>query len=370
MQGVGVIKNFNKQKFFSTINQLIYGSYQDKIYVLGKINVRLGLFAGIAGVFFLVIILSVSSFQVYNGELKLGELMALLGIASALLPSVANLALVTIPVNEALIAFDRMFEFISIKGENNDGLPIQKFNSLKFENVSFRFIGRKQVLKNISIAVNENELISIVGESGSGKSTFGQIVQRFYEKECGKITINGNYKFEDIQLNSWRSLLGVVPQDIHLFNGTVLDNIGLNETVEEAEQIISFCKEMGFSDFIEKLPQSYLTIVGETGINLSGGQKQIIALARVLYRRPQLLLLDEATAAMDRITEKFVLNLLVKLKEEMTVIFISHRLHVLKNISDRIYVLENGEVAASGNHEDLLLTSNLYSDYWSELAYV
>lgn len=370
MQGVSVIKNFNRQELFSNINQLIYGSYQDKVVALGKINIRLMLIAGVSGVLFLTAILGYSSFQVYNGNLKLGELMALLGIAASLLPSVANLALIAIPVNEAKVAFDRMFEFVSIKQENAAGEKITEFQSFSTDAISFRFPGRKELLKGVSMYVNKNELISIVGESGSGKSTLGQIIQKFYTKESGNIVINGNHKFENVEFASWRNLLGVVPQDIHLFNGTVLDNICLNDTTKEVEKIIAFCKEMGFSDFIEQLPQSYLTIVGETGINLSGGQKQIIALARVLYHKPQLLLLDEATAAMDRITEKFVLNLLTKLKENITVIFISHRLHILKNISDRIYVLENGSIIASGKHEDLLLTSNLYSNYWSELSYV
>ena len=110
-----------------------------------------------------------------------------------------------------------------------------------------------------------------------------------------------------------------------------------------------------------------MTILGEEGINLSGGQKQVIALARVLYNKPQLLLLDEATAAMDRVTEKFVLNLLSQLKSKMTVIFISHRLHILKNMSDKIYVLDKGKIKAQGNHDKLLKSTNIYSEYWQEI---
>ena len=370
MQGIAVIKNFGRQKFFASINQKIYGSYQEKILGLGKLNARLSLLAGIAGVVFLVVILGVASFEVYYGNLKSGELMAIVGIASSLLPSVAALALISIPINEAKIAFDRMFEFINIDPEKLRGFSINEFKSLELRDVSFRFPGRKRILSKVSILVRNNEFVSIVGESGSGKSTLGQLIQRFYEVESGEILLNENYNFIEFALRSWRNMLGVVPQDIHLFNGTVLDNICLDQaSAAECENIIAYCKEMGFSNFIEQLPQSYATIVGEAGINLSGGQKQIIALARVLYRKPKLLLLDEATAAMDRVTERFVIELLLKLKSEMAVIFISHRIHLLKSISDRTYVLENGSVVAAGTHEELMDTANLYSDYWTELSY-
>ena len=368
IHGIAVIKNFNKQELFTQVNQLIYGSFQKKVFALGKINIRLTLISGIAGVFFLIGILSYTAFQIYNNTLTIGELMAILGMASSLLPSVANLALVSIPINEAKVAFDRMFEFVSIPSEENQQIKNLVFKSLQLENISFRFPGRKQILQDVSMEINNNEFVAIVGESGSGKSTLGQIIQQFYSPERGSIKINNTIDFEGIGTTTWRNVVGVVPQDIHLFNGTVLDNISLSNTQEEAEQIVKFCQEYGFAQFIEQLPQSYITIVGEEGINLSGGQKQIIALARALYNNPQLLLLDEATAAMDRITEKFVLNLLTQLKSKMAVIFISHRLHILKNMSDKIFVLENGKVIAKGNHNDLLASENIYSDYWKEIS--
>ncbi len=144
----------------------------------------------------------------------------------------------------------------------------------------------------------------------------------------------------------------------------MLDNIllGIEDTVEN---VVKFCQEYGFEKFIAELPQGYATILGEEGINLSGGQKQIIALARALRKNPQFLILDEATATMDRNTEKFTMDLLLKLKNEIAVLFISHRLHTLKNNADRIYVLENGSISEKGNHETLLKTSNFYSDYWT-----
>ena len=294
--------------------------------------------------------------------------MAILGMASTLLPAVASLALIAIPINEAKVAFDRMFEFVNIQPEENKPIEKLAFESLELVNISFRFPGRKQILKDVSIEIYKNEFISIVGESGSGKSTLGQIIQQFYFPESGLIKVNNKLDFTEVGTTTWRNVVGVVPQDIQLFNGTVLENICLGNSNEEAEKIVQFCREYGFSTFIEQFPQGYITILGEEGINLSGGQKQIIALARTLYKNPQLLLLDEATSAMDRVTEKFVLNLLSHLKSKITVIFISHRLHILKNISDRIYVLEDGKVKAEGNHIELLESDNIYSEYWKELS--
>lgn len=367
MQGIATIKNYNKQSFFQKVNQLFFGNLQNKIVDLGKVNVRLSLLAGIAGVMFLMAILSYTSFQFYDEQMMLGELMAVLGIAGSLLPSITNLALISIPINEAKIAFNRMFEFTTIEKEKQGTIALQNFNSLALENLSFRFAGRSQLLKKVNLTVRKGEISAIVGESGSGKSTLGQILQKFYDFENGTIIINEQHNLKEIKLSNWRDLVGVVPQEITIFNGNVLDNILLGKE-DNPEDVVQFCKQYGFENFLKEFPQDYATILGEEGVNLSGGQKQIIALARVLYKKPQLLILDEATSAMDRKTEKFSIDLISKLTKEMGVLFISHRLETLKKYADTIYVLENGEVKLGGSHEQLLKTSNFYSDYWQELT--
>ncbi len=193
----------------------------------------------------------------------------------------------------------------------------------------------------------------------------GQILQRFYSFENGSIKVNNEYELNDIELKSYRNLIGVIPQEINIFNGTVIDNIMLGDTVTP-ETIMDFITQYGFSDCFNQLPQGLGTIVGEEGINLSGGQKQIIAFARVLYKQPQFLILDEATSAMDRNTEKFSMELLNKIKPNCAIFFISHRLNTLKNIADEIYVLEDKTITHHGNHKQLLKTDNFYSQYWKE----
>jgi ATP-binding cassette subfamily B protein len=368
LQGIESIKNYNKQESFNFSNNVIYNKYQESIFTLGKIQIKLGFIANSSGVVFLLGVLFYSSHQVLDNQLKIGELMAILGLCSTLLPSVANLALISIPFNEAKIAFDRMFEFTGLNAESDTGkTTLNDLNILRLENVSFRFAGRSPLLNNISFEVKKGEIIAIMGENGCGKSTLTQIVSKNYEIENGSIHINNIVKLDSISFSSWRRKIGIVPQHIHIFNGTVLDNIAFEDTVHNPEKVMNFLNKYGFKSFIDSLPQSFRTIVGEEGVNLSGGQKQMIAIARALYHNPELLILDEATSAMDRDSERFVLNLLENIKSKMGIIFITHRLHILKKSSDRIYIIENGTITLNGTHETLLNSENLYSNYWGDL---
>lgn len=372
LQGIDPIKNYNKQSVFSSHNKDIYQVFQNNIFSLGKIQVKLSFLANSFNSAFLIGILLFTSYEVLNGHLKAGQLIAILGMCGSLFPSVANLALVTIPLNEARIAFGRMFEFTGIEPEpagGQEAAPV--FQSLSVQHLSFRFPGRKQIIKDVSFTLSRGEIIAIMGENGSGKSTITRLLQKSYTPETGRMIFNRDTRIEDLSLSSWRRIIGVVPQQIHIFNGTVLENIVLDDiggAGAKGSDVRAFLEECGFIPLMEALPQSLMTIVGEDGIDLSGGQRQIIALARALYHRPQLLILDEATASMDRETELFVLRLLSRLKREMGIIFITHRLHVLKSFCDRICILENGMITHQGSHEELLITENLYSRYWADLV--
>lgn len=369
IQGISTIKNDNKQPIFNQLNEHLFANYQEKIFNLGKTNITLSWQSGLASLVFSIGILIYTSIQVFNKEIKIGELMAILGIAGSLLPSIASLALISIPINEAKIAFNRMYEFTSIEKENEEGLEISKIDKITIQNLSFRFAGRSELFHDINIKIEKGKFTAIVGESGSGKSTLGQVLQRFYSFENGNIIINDKHKLQDIGLKNYRDLLGVIPQEITIFNGTVIDNILLG-SIDSTENILQFIAEYEFEYFFNQLPQGLATILGEEGINLSGGQKQIIALARVLYKKPQFLILDEATSAMDRNTENFTMKLFEKIKPNCAILFISHRLNILKNTADMIYVIENKTIKEYGNHQKLMETSNFYSDYWKEIISV
>jgi ABC-type bacteriocin/lantibiotic exporter with double-glycine peptidase domain len=210
-------------------------------------------------------------------------------------------------------------------------------------------------------------MIALMGESGCGKSTLLQILQCFLEPAKGNIEVNdrdiGQYNLRD-----WRKILGVVPQEIQLFNASVAENIALAayEDIDQG-QVGEFLKSYGLDQPFLSMPAGLDTVVGESGINLSGGQQQLLGIARALYHQPQLLLLDEATAAMDRATEKQILNLLQRLKKEMGVLLVTHRIQSA-SMADRIYLVDQGTILAQGTHEELMQGDNFYSTSILELA--
>jgi len=331
----------------------------------GLVQVRLTVWAGLASVGFVALILVLTILRVYQKQMLIGEMTAVLGMVSTLLPAVASLALVSVPLNDAKIAFDRMYDFLDVPPETSADAAVKfPFERLDFANVSFRFPGKKQLLQDISFTLGRGKVISIISESGGGKSLICQLIQRFYEPESGGVTVNGHLPLADIDVTSWRQVVGIVPQHVHLFNGTVVDNICFSAQQSEIERIFNWLNECGFAPFLDSLPQGIMTMLGEEGVKLSGGQRQMIGLARALAARPQLLILDEATASLDRYSESFILRLIETLKDEMAVLFITHRLHTLSQVCDTMYVLEDGQLTHEGNHHQLMTSENMYSDYW------
>lgn len=363
MQGVADIKLSNKLNFFEKLNSVVYGMFQQKIADLGKVQIRFAVFSEIIGVLFTMGVFGLAAWLVISEQLLMGEMVALLGMAGGIIPSVNRLMVANIQVQEALVAFDRMFEFTSIQKEiapSENSKPEKNVTQLIVKNLSFRFPGRKQILSNINLHVQGGMMVALLGESGHGKSTLMQLLQKFYEPESGSIMADG-ISLSEIDTIWWRSQVASVPQEPKIFNGTLLYNIVLSDHQDELEQAVMFCEEAGFGKFFAELPQGFLTLVGEEGINLSGGQKQLVVLARALFRNPKLLLLDEATAAMDRKTEKFVLDILKREKEKRITILVTHRISTAQQC-DAISILENGTIVASGSPEQLMLTQNFYSD--------
>ncbi|AQX87860.1 MULTISPECIES: peptidase domain-containing ABC transporter [Elizabethkingia] len=340
IRGIEVIKNFSRQDIFLKRNQNIFGLFQSKIYELGRLNLRISLTSGLVLVVFLLLILAFSSYHVLNNNIKIGELMAIIGISSSLLASITNLALVSIPIQEAKVAFDRMFEYSSIKPEAIDGIALDQINSINIQGIDFRYNGRSKLLEDVSLVLEKGKITTLLGESGNGKTTLAEILQKNYKPEAGNIIINGEYNLEEISLSSWRDLIGIVPQNIQLFNGSVAQNIVLDEQINE-ERLNSLVTDFGFAKFISSLPQGWGTLVGEEGINLSGGQKQLLGWMRALYHNPEFLILDEPTSSLDKETRSFIYSLISKLKSKKVIFIISHYIEDLHNISDNIIVLRD-----------------------------
>jgi ATP-binding cassette subfamily B protein len=358
LRGIHTIKVMNKEKLFVSAARMIFSVFQDAIWQLGKTRIRFNAVLEITTMLFLLAVTAWSAIEVLNGSLKIGGLVAILQLSGLLMQTAVNVALTNLQVQEARVAMDRMYEFTTtepeykVDGVDKKPLPVPlHFEKLTIEKMAFRFPGKKLLLKDISIEIKRGEIIALTGESGQGKSTLLQVLQKFYTYEEGKIVLNNQYRLENIDTVVWRKLIGVVPQDIVMFSGTVLANICLDTNEQAIEQVEQFCQDYGFAPFFQSYPQGYNTILGEGGVALSGGQKQLLALARCLYSSPKLVLLDEPTAAMDANTEQFVIDLLKHISKKAALLIISHK-DALTRIANRVYYLKEGVATRLSQHEN------------------
>jgi subfamily B ATP-binding cassette protein MsbA len=229
---------------------------------------------------------------------------------------------------------------------------VNNISEICFNNVNFRYPETESyVLKNISLTFKKGKKYAIVGKTGSGKSTLINLIPRFYDPTSGTITING-INAKELKLKPYRKLIGLVSQDIVIFNGTILENISISKPNASLEEIIEAAKIANIHDFIETLPDKYYTVLGEEGISLSGGQKQRIAIARAILKNPDVLILDEATSALDSETEKAIQKAIDAKFKEKIIIAVAHRLSTVLD-SDTIIFMKNGEVVGYGTHEEL-----------------
>jgi len=357
--GVSEVKSTNTSTLFQKITTMLYGAFQQSIFSLGKIQIKFNLFTELAGVLLVVAVISFASYFVLEEILLIGTMVALLSLSGSIGPSLTNIALFNIQFQEARVAFDRMEEFSGIEGEQAEGKEIEQLAKIDIKSLKFHYPGSLDLLKDISIEISKGKITTLLGESGSGKSTLLQLLQKFYEPGAGDILFD-DQSIRAISLTNLRSKMAVMPQEIKIFNSYLLFNIALSENPQVLEKVADWCKAMGFHQFFEKFPQGYSTLLGEEGTNISGGQKQLVGLARALYKNPQVLLIDEGTAAMDRETEQFVLNLLRKISSEKIVFIITHRIKVA-SLSDTIYMLKDGVIEDHGTPKDLLARDNFYS---------
>ena len=371
IQGISTIKSGNKENWFSILVKKVYSSYQDKIYSIGLLSTKIGLWSQVISIVVLTAVITLCSLMVLNGDLLVGQMVALLSIVGTIIPSVGNLALANIKLQEARVAFDRMYEFASSESEYKktgfDKKNEWDINHMRINNLSFRFPGRSLLLDDISFYLKKGEIVTLFGEIGCGKSTMLSLLQRFYSYDSGDIIVNDD-DWNKIDIESWRKNIAIVPQQPELFTGTIISNIKVDiKEGNEYNDVIDFCNKEGFSQFFESFQQGFMTIVGENGVNLSGGQQQLILLARALYSKPQLLLLDEPTSSMDRNTERFVLDILNRHKANTGILLVTHRVQLAKH-SDKIFILEKGKITASGNHELLASYDNLYRNSLIDLS--
>lgn len=364
------IQTVKAQNFELTARWKWQERYQ-KFIDQGFRSVALGTTTGVIGGFLntlsSLLILWVGMWLVLDGQLTLGMLIAFRIISGNVIGPITQLATLYQGYQKVQVSMERVSDIVDQQPEYNISTddsfgqislpPIS--GRVSFEDVTFSFDGvKKPALENVSLEIYPNQFVAIVGQSGSGKSTLTKLISRLYSPDRGRVYVDG-YDIDKVDLSSLRSQIGIVPQDSLLFEGTISENIALNDPTAENEQIIEAAKIACAHDFIMDLEQGYATVLSERGANLSGGQRQRIAIARTLLSNPQLLIMDEATSALDYNTESILCANLRDWSNGKTVIFITHRLSSIKS-SEKIILMHNGRIEEAGNHNELMTLSGRY----------
>ena len=314
-----------------------------------------------------IAVLWVGSVLVVDQEMTPGTLMVFYSLIGYVISPIGSLISSNQTIQDALIAADRLFQIMDLEREQDDShkivLKADMIGDITFRNVSFRYGSRRDVFNGFNLTIEKGKTTAVIGESGSGKTTLVSLLQHIYPIQGGNICI-GDYDIAQITNQSLRHLVGTVPQQIELFAGTLIENIAVGDLNPDAKRISDLTDQLGLKEFIERLPNGYLTYIGEHGASLSGGEKQRVAIARALYREPEILIFDEATSSLDNTSEMYVKRTLADLaKKGKTIIVIAHRLSTVKT-ADRIVVIDKGEVAESGTHVDLLKAGGIYTRLW------
>ena len=359
--GIAAFANNKTDNKFTLLLKTIYKSVMNSLFSSSS--------AEFLSRIFTIVLLWAGSTYVIDRVITPGELLSFYALIGYFTSPVSQLIDMNKTIQNALIASDRLFEIMDLEREElTDKIDLQAaaIGDIVFQQVTFSYGSRATVFEGFNCRFEQGKTTAIVGESGSGKSTIAALIQNLYPLKKGKILI-GEYDIQYLSHHSLRTLISVVPQQIDLFSGNVLENIALGEEFPDVQRILTITKRLGMSSFIEKLPNGFQTYLGENGMLLSGGQRQRIAIARALYRQPEILILDEATSALDSESEQTIQQAFQLLKEEgKTLIVIAHRLSTIAH-ADKIMVLHEGQVVEEGTHMQLLeQTGSVYKGMWEK----
>jgi ATP-binding cassette subfamily B multidrug efflux pump len=315
----------------------------------------------------ILVVLWFGGLLVNQGNMKVGEVMAYINYMGQIMFSLMMIGNILMFVSRASVSAERVLEVLEEKidiqnKENADKTPIRG-GKVKFEHVYFSYFNKEEsVLKDINFEVNSGEIIGIIGTTGSGKSTLVNLIPRLYDVTSGRILIDGR-DIRDIDLKILRDAISMVPQDTILFSGTIKENICWGKEDATYEEIIESAKIAQAHEFIIRLPQGYDTVIGERGVTLSGGQKQRIAIARALIKKPKILILDDATSALDFATEQKIIHGLRGIIKNCTTFIVAQRVSTMMN-ADKIIVLDKGKIVGFGSHAELLNNNDFYREIY------
>ena len=318
----------------------------------------------------LVLILWRATIGVVNGTMTLGDLVLVNTLMIQLYVPLNFLGVIYREIKQSLTDMDRMFSLLNTEKEIADSpnaKPLHIANyahgpDVRFENVSFHYDVKREILKNISFNIPAGTITAVVGQSGAGKSTLARLLFRFYDIQSGKILMDGQ-NIQEVTQATLRKAIGIVPQDTVLFNDSIGYNIAYGDPKAMVEEIHEAARAAQIDGFIKHLPDGYDTQVGERGLKLSGGEKQRVAIARTLLKKPAMLIFDEATSALDSKTERAFQEELLGLAKNRTTLIIAHRLSTIIH-ADQILVMDHGEIVERGTHIQLLGMNGRYAEMW------
>jgi ATP-binding cassette subfamily B protein len=370
LNSAGTIKRFNLEEYSNFRTETRFVGLLETIYKSGLNSMFSSSSGALVTQLITLIVLWAGAGFVMKTQITPGELLSFYSIVGYYTGPVTSIIGFNRTLQDAKIAADRLFEIFDLEiDDEKDKIELrpEMINDICFENVKFRYGTRVEVFNSLDIRIHKGEITAVVGESGSGKTTLASLLQNLYPLQDGHIRVGG-YDLQHFTNKSLRKVVSVVPQKIDLFAGDVINNIAIGEINPDMGEILAVCEKLGMIKFIESLPNGFKTYIGENGATLSGGQKQRIAIARALYRNPEVLILDEATSSLDSFAESFVQNALKLLRDERkTVIVIAHRLSTI-SLADRIIVLDNGTVIQEGTFSELSAMEGHFRKMWMQQA--
>jgi ATP-binding cassette subfamily B protein len=367
LNSVGTIKRFGLEEFSNLKTETRFVSLLGIIYKSGLNNLFSSSSTGLVSQVITILVLWAGAGYAIGSQITPGELLSFYSVVGYFTGPVTSLIGFNRTLQDARIAADRLFEIFDLEIEdeaNKTDLKPEMVDDIHLENVKFRYGTRVDVFDSLNLTIRKGEITAIAGESGSGKTTLVSLLQNLYPLQSGNIRI-GRYDLHHLTNHSLRKIVSVVPQRIDLFSGNVVDNIAVGDYNPDMARVIETCDKLGMTRFIEQLPHGFNTFLGENGAALSGGQQQRIAIARALYRNPEILILDEATSSLDSVAEEFVQNTLRLMgRESKTVIVIAHRLSTI-HMADRIIMLEKGVVVQDGTLAELSVVEGPFRRMWT-----